>query len=226
MRRRGLAILATLAVLLGAGYADAALEEAIKRNNFGAELLKQGRLEEAIAEFQRAVELDPAYAAAHLNLAYAYERSGRVEEAIAGYRKALALDPNNLYGLNNLGVLYDRKGLYDEAIATLEKALGIDPANSAVRKNLENAKRNQAIVREGEGRIAEAQKAVTARPRDPKAAYALARVYASLDRKEPALEWLARALALGFDDLEFVRNDPVLLGLRTDPRFQQLLKRE
>jgi tetratricopeptide (TPR) repeat protein len=67
---------------LGASPAPAKSEEAVKRNNFGAELLKQGRLEEAIREFQRAVEVDPTYAAAAFNLAYAYDRGGRIEERL------------------------------------------------------------------------------------------------------------------------------------------------
>lgn len=116
MTRKALTILAMLVVLLGAGDVQARSEEAIKRNNFGADFLKQGRLDEAIAEFQRSVEVDPEYAAAHFNLAYAYDQRQRFDEAIAQYKKALQLEPNNLFGLNNLGVLYDKNGLYDEAI--------------------------------------------------------------------------------------------------------------
>ncbi len=213
-------------LLLTASGGQAAPEEAVKRNNFGAELLKQGRVEEAITEFRRAVELDPNYTAARLNLAYAYERGERIEEAISQYKKVLEQEPNNLLGLNNLGVLYDRKGRCDEAIAALERALRLDPSNATVQANLEKARKNKATIQEREARIAEARKQVEARPKDPSAAYALARVYASFDRKEPALEWLAQALALGFDDLEFVRNDPVLATLQTDSRFQQLLKQK
>jgi len=172
------------------------------------------------------VELDPDYTAARFNLAYAYERGERIEEAISQYKKALEQDPKNVLGRNNLGVLYDRKGLCDEAIGAFEQALRVDPSNATVRANLERARKNKATVQEQEARIAEARKQVEARPKDPRAAYSLARVYASLDRKEPAFEWLARAVALGFEDLEFVRNDPVLATLRTDPRFQQLLKQK
>ena len=40
----------------------------------------------------------------------------------------------------------------------------------------------------------------------------------------PALEWLGKALQLGFDDLRFAREDPAMAGLRTDPRFIRLLE--
>jgi tetratricopeptide (TPR) repeat protein len=224
MRRKALTILAMLVVLLGAGDVQARSEEAIKRNNFGADFLKQGRLDEAIAEFQRSVEVDPDYAAAHFNLAYAYDQRQRFDEAIAQYKKALQLEPNNLFGLNNLGVLYDKKGLYDEAIGVLEQALKIDPSNATVQKNLENARRNKEIVREREARIADARKQVEAQPKDPRAAYNLARVYAALDMKDQAFEWLGKALQLGFDDIRFVREDPALAGIKNDPRFAKLLE--
>lgn len=222
--RTSLACLALLGLLLGAGPAPAKSEEAIKRNNFGAELLKQGRLDEAIAELQRAVAVDPGYAAAAFNLAYAYERRGRIEDALAQYTQALQLDPQNVLGQNNLGVLYDKQGQYDAAIAAFEQALRLEPANATVQGNLANARKNKATVQERERRIAEARQGVEAHPQDPQAAYTLARVYAALDMKEQAFEWLAQALRLGFDDLRFVREDPALAGLKTDPRFTKLLE--
>jgi tetratricopeptide (TPR) repeat protein len=168
--------------------------------------------------------VDPGYAAAVFNLAYAYERRGRIEEAIAQYTHALQLDPQNVLGQNNLGVLYDKQGRYDAAIAAFEQALRLEPANATVQGNLANARRNKATIQEREARIAEARKQVEAQPQDPQAAYTLARVYAALDMKEPAFEWLGKALQLGFDDLRFVREDPALAGLKTDPRFTRLLE--
>jgi tetratricopeptide (TPR) repeat protein len=218
-------LMAILVVLLGTAEVQAARsEEAIKRNNFGADLLKQGKLDEAVLEFRRAIEIDPTYAAAHLNLGYAYERGGRLDEAIGAYRKAIQLEPGALFAHNNLGVLYDKKALYDEAIAAFERALRIDPSNAMVLKNLENARKNKAIIQEREARIAEARKQVEARPTDSRAAYNLARVYASLDEKEQALQWLAKAVERGFDDFGFLKADPALAGLRGDPRFASFLE--
>jgi superkiller protein 3 len=224
MSRRLAVILGVLVALLLAGHGHAAVTEAVKRNNVGADFLKQNQLEEAIAEFRRAVEVDPSYVAAHFNLAYAYERAQRFDEAIAQYKQALQLEPNNVFGLNNLGVLYTNKGQYEEAIRVLEQAAQIEPSNSTVPKNLENARKNKSILQEREARIAEARKQVTARPQDPGAAYNLVRVYASLDMIDEAFEWLGKALKLGFDNIELVRKDPVLLGLKKDPRFAAMLE--
>ncbi len=227
MTRRFLALVAVLgsSFILGTADVQAKSDEAIRRNNYGAELLKQGKLAEAVAEFQRAVELDPNYVLAQRNLGYAYDRQGQVDQAVAAYRKAIELEPKDSITRNNLGVLYDKKGMYGEAIGEFEKALQMDPANSMIQKNLESAKNNKAIVQERSERIAKAKKDVEARPKDPRAAYQLARVYASFDDRDPAFEWLAKALALGFEDLGFVNSDPVLAGLRQDPRFPKLFEK-
>ena len=140
-------ILGVLVALLLAGHGHAAVTEAVKRNNVGADFLKQNQPEEAIAEFRRAVEVDPSYVAAHFNLAYAYERAQRFDEAIAQYKRALQLEPDNVFGLNNLGVLYTNKRQYDEAIKVLEQAARIEPSNTTVPKNLENARKNKSIPR-------------------------------------------------------------------------------
>jgi tetratricopeptide (TPR) repeat protein len=215
-----------LAVLLffalGVAEAQAASGEAVKRNNFGAELVKQGKLAEAIAELQRATALDPAYAAAFRNLGYAHDRAGQTDEAIAAYRQALALEPRDAVTLNNLGVLYDKTGHYDEALAAFDQAASADPSSKAIQQNLENARRNRGFARERDTRLAEAVGQANARPTDPMAAYQLARVYAAYDEKEQALTWLEKAVALGFDDLKFMREDPTFLGLRRDARFGKL----
>jgi Flp pilus assembly protein TadD len=224
MRTRGLLGLALAGLLLGgAGPGQAKSDEAIKRNNVGTALLAQGQIEAAIAEFRRAVEVDPQYAAAYRNLGYALDQHGQLEAAVAAYRQALALEPQ-VTAHNNLGVLYDRQGQYAQAIQEFERALTLDPGNATVQQNLANAQRSQGLRQERTARIAEAQQAVAARPQDPRAAYSLARVYASFDETDQAFAWLDKALQLGFDDLPFVRTDPVLAGLRTDPRFPRLLE--
>jgi superkiller protein 3 len=225
MRIGTFALATTLLVVLGAASAaPGASEDATRHTNFGAELLRQGKLAEAVAEFRLAVTADPRYAAAWRNLGYALDQQGQPDEAVAAYQKAVGLEPN-LSSHNNLGVLYDKQRRYDQAIQEFEKALRLDPGNVTVRKNLETARQNQGIIRERDDRIAQARKEVEARPTDPRVAYHLARVYASFDEKDQAFTWLTKALQLGYDDLEFVKSDPVLAGLRTDPRFTQLLEK-
>jgi len=223
--RKLLFVLCTMSVLVpAAAELEAASDEAVQRNNLGASLLQQGKIDEAVAEFQKAVALDPKYTAAYLNLSYAYDRQGRTEEATAQYQKVIALEPGNLFAHNNLGVLYDKKGLYAEAIKEFEQVLQVDPSNATARDNLERAKSSKGIAQEREERFAQARKEVEARPNDPRAAYNLGRLFASYGKKEQALEWLAKALELGFDDVKFLKDDPALVPLKDDPRFTGLLK--
>ena len=224
MRTLSLIFIALWVSMLGVPAVHAGSDEAVQRNNLGASLLQQGKMEEAIAEFRKAVTLDPKYTGAQLNLAYAYDRQGRIAEALAQYQTVIALEPENLFAQNNLGVLYDKQGRYDEAIAAFEQVLQIDPSNATALQNLENAKRSNGIVQEQEERFAQARKEVEARPDDPRAAYNLGRLHASFDEKDQALEWLAKALELGFDDFKFLKDDPALASLRDDPRFTGLLE--
>ena len=214
----------TIALLVAGTAALAASDEAIKRNNFGAELVKQGRLDEAVTEFQSAIRSDARYAAAHANLAYTYDRLGRGDEAIAAYKETVAIDPKNAIAFNNLGVLYVKKDSYDEAIQAFEQGLKADPSSALLQQNLASAKRNRDILKEREVRIADARKKSDAAPKDPRAAYDVARVYASFDMQDQAFEWLEKSLQMGLDDTKFVREDPVLLGLRRDPRFARLME--
>jgi lipoprotein NlpI len=60
--------------------------------NLGSLLLEEGRLEEAIAHYERAVESDRDYAVAHLNLGVAYKRAGRIAEGVRALRYAQRLE--------------------------------------------------------------------------------------------------------------------------------------
>ena len=63
---------------------------------FGIKVAQNGLWNEALYRWQKAVQIDPGYAAAWNNLAIAFEHEGRFEEANQAYEKALQLDPKNL----------------------------------------------------------------------------------------------------------------------------------
>jgi superkiller protein 3 len=200
----------------------AASKESEDRNSVGAELFKEGKLEAAIAEFQKAIELDAKHFPPRLNLAYAYEKMNRIEEAIEAYREAIDAQPQSFVAHNNLGVLYDKKGLYDSAIAEFESALQIEPGNSMARKNLEVAKRNKAAVEERTAHIERAERGARAKPNDPVFSYNLARTYAFYGQKELALEWLMKARKQGYKDIQYLKVDPAFASMRDDPEFARL----
>jgi tetratricopeptide (TPR) repeat protein len=211
-------------LFLGWNSAFAAAENAAECNSTGARLVEQGKLDAAVAQFQKAISLDAKYFPARLNLAYAYEKMGRIEEAIEAYRAAIDAQPQNFYAHNNLGVLYDKKGLYDAAIAEFKSALQIEPGNSMARKNLEVAEKNKRVIEKRAARIESAEKEAHEKPNDPRVSYNVARTYAFYGQKELALEWLSKARNLGYRDVEYLKVDPAFASMRNDPEFEQLAK--
>ena len=90
------AILAAVTLVASASplFADAR-RDAKAQVEFGINVAQRGLWREAIYRWERAVELDPSYAAAFNDLAIAYEHEGQLEKARKAYEKALELDPNN-----------------------------------------------------------------------------------------------------------------------------------
>ncbi len=95
MRRRDVALLVTaLSLLASPAFADRR-EEARSQVDFGINVAQRGLWREAIYRWEKAVELDPTYAAAYNDLGIAYEHEGLLDKARKAYDKALELDPNN-----------------------------------------------------------------------------------------------------------------------------------
>ncbi len=93
-----LVLLVTLSV---APLAADARGDAKKQVEFGIEMAQHGLWREAIYRWERATLIDPAYAAAHNNLAIAYEQEGDLDKARAAYEKALELEPGNAFITQN-----------------------------------------------------------------------------------------------------------------------------
>jgi superkiller protein 3 len=74
-----------------------------------------GRVEEAVAGYRRAVELDPKLAIAWNGLAMALERAGDLDAAIAAARRLIELEPDEALGHTSLSRFYQQKGMIPEA---------------------------------------------------------------------------------------------------------------
>jgi Flp pilus assembly protein TadD len=108
----------------------------VAQNGLGSALLKMGNVDEAIADSQKALQINPDFAEAHNNLGNALFKKGDVDEAIAHYQKALQIKPDYVEAHNNLGNALFKKGNVDEAIAHYQKALQIKPDYEQVNNNL------------------------------------------------------------------------------------------
>jgi len=109
---------------------------------YGAFLDKRGELDAAIAQYQRALEVDPNLADAHSELATAFFTKGDSQKAEAHYLEAARLDPKRADVHSNLGSLLLREGKTSQAIIQYEEALRIDPTLTEAAENLRVAKQS------------------------------------------------------------------------------------
>ena len=96
--RQAIAAVALLGAVLipSPGWADGT-SDAKAQVEFGIRVAQKGLWKEALYRWEKAVELDPRYAAAYNNLAIAYEHEGMFDKARQAYEKAVELNPKNTY---------------------------------------------------------------------------------------------------------------------------------
>jgi TolB-like protein/DNA-binding winged helix-turn-helix (wHTH) protein/Tfp pilus assembly protein PilF len=206
-------------------------------------------------EFRRAIQLDPGYATAHQWYAEYLSWVGRFEEALAESEKARQLDPFSLIiAADHAAILYYARQ-YDRAIAHSRAVLNMDPAapravsnvilcyvqqhkfaeaqgfidqNKAILSNPWLAV-HEAVVYGYWGRAAEAQEALTKVEQfawKPESRLrALLMVYSATGRRDQVIALLQQAFVDHSNVLTSIKVDPLFDPLRSDPRFQDVLRR-
>ncbi len=96
----------------------------------GDVLSDQGKTDDAIAEYRKAIELAPRDAAPHSSLGAALSDQGKTDDAIAEYRKAIELAPRDAAPHSSLGAALNDQHKTDEAIAEYNAAIRLDPKNA------------------------------------------------------------------------------------------------
>jgi DNA-binding winged helix-turn-helix (wHTH) protein/TolB-like protein/tetratricopeptide (TPR) repeat protein len=190
----------------------------------GMNLATMGRFDEAEAEIQKSLEIDPFSIPTRKAVPHILFWSRRNDEAIAEYKKVIEMAPDFPLAQRELGLVYEQKGMYPEALEQLQKSLAL-PTNYFKTMNTADLAHVYAVW----GKISEARKVLEELIRDPKQRYAseygIAVIYAGLGEKDKAIEWLNKA----YEDRSFwmiwVKNDSRLDGLRSDSRFTDLLRR-
>ena len=86
------------------------------------DLFAEGDHDAAIAEYKKALELDPRFSDALHGLARAYQDTNRLDEAIEVSKKLAELDPDDVLAHTSLSILYQKKGLIEEAESEGNKA--------------------------------------------------------------------------------------------------------
>ena len=115
--RLALSVLAVAASTVVPLLADAR-SDAKAQVEFGIDVAQRGLWREAIYRWEKAVEIDPTYAAAFNDLAVAYEHEGQLEKARQAYEKALKLEPENAHIRQNYELF---KEINDRTAAAKER---------------------------------------------------------------------------------------------------------
>jgi len=93
-------------------------------------------VDEAVAQYQEALRIDPRHADAHYNLGYALFQMGEWEQAVEQYKQALRLKPDNAAAHEYLGDALVRQGKVAEALPHYQQASRMAPEDAAIRSRL------------------------------------------------------------------------------------------
>lgn len=159
----------------------------------GLFLQQRGAFPEALQAHQRAIELLPQDAEAHLNFASTLHGQGQFNEAIAQYEKTLQLDPNNALASSHLGILLFNLGRYREAEIYLAKSSALAPDTIGVLLNLGLCQQVQQHPEQAEQSF---RRAITLQPNLAQSHYCLAIALKIQNRLAEAAACCLQALAL------------------------------
>ena len=189
---------------------------------YGEDLAAMGRYPEAVEEAQRALEDDPLSLIIGSNAGWTLSLAGKGDQAIKILQKAIEIDPSFPRTHYRLGRAYAQKKLYEMAISELEQAVSLSGGDPCYKGSLGqvyavSGNTNQArnVLEDLEGRTG--QQYVPA--------YAIALVYAGFGDNDHALVWLEKAYEDRSTSMVFLKLDPELSTLHSDPRFEQLSRR-
>jgi TolB-like protein/Flp pilus assembly protein TadD len=184
-------------------------------------LAEVGRHAEAMASIRRAQELDPLSLIISGDTGMILYLARRYDEAIEQCRRTLEMDQNFFRARLWLGRAYEQKGMYEEAIAEFLKARQLDdnPITLAFIGHAYAASGKRSDALKVLDQLKQLSKQVYVD------SYYVAAIHAALEEKDQAFELLEKAYVERSGWLSRLKVDPIFDGLRSDPRFQDLLRR-
>ena len=180
-----------------------------------------GRYEEGYTEVTRAIRLDP-HSIMNQTLGFLLIFARRYDQAKEQFEKALELDPNFAQAYWGLGAADLYKSLPQPAIAAIQKAVQLSEGASLFLTTLGEAYAAGEDWDEAQKILERLQELSKERYVSP---YGVARIYAALGEKDDALHSLETAYQERAAHTICLKTDPRLDSLRSEPRFQDLLRR-
>jgi tetratricopeptide (TPR) repeat protein len=172
-------------------------------------LLKQGRREEALKAFDKAVQIKPDDAALWKQMGDALLELQRYDHALLSFQHVLKLDPRHQDAAYKSGVLLNDVGRFEEAVACLDVCDHVRPNHAPT---LQARARALLGLKKFEPSLADSLRANTLRPGDADTLNNIGACLQSLGREEEALVWFDRALERLPDSIEILNNKTSILG--------------
>jgi tetratricopeptide (TPR) repeat protein len=185
-------------------------------------LITQGRFEESLAESKKCIELDPLDPGMRVHLGEHFLYARRYEEAISQLLKAIEMDASRYRAHDDLGRAYEQKGMHAQALAEFKQAVSTSDQSSAMLASLAAG---YAASMELHDALRIVRRLKMASQNEYVPAYSMAEVHAVLGDKDEAFAWLGKAYKERSSALVYLKVEPRLDGLRSDVRFQDLVRR-
>jgi TolB-like protein/DNA-binding winged helix-turn-helix (wHTH) protein/Flp pilus assembly protein TadD len=197
------------------------------RHEYAHYLMAMGRMAESAAESKRAVDLDPVDDNLTDCLCWHSFAARQYDNSIQMARNLLERVPDDTWELAILGWDYEQKGMYEEAIAEFKKAVELTNKDSPLFSPFYLAGLAHAYAVAGRRSDAETvlQGLLERARRSYVSPFDIALIYTALGQKDTAFAWMTKAVAERSTWLVYSKWEPRLDPLRSEPRFQDLLRR-
>ena len=197
---------------------------AVAHYQYARVMADTGRFNEAHAYIKQAIDLDPFSIQYRKSVAYVLFLARQYDEAIAEYKKLIAIAPEFPQSHRELGLAYEQKGLYQDAFNQLHKTYEMreNYGKMMLRADIGHLYAVWGKRDEAQQVLAEL---IKKSEQSYVSAYDIAVIHAGLEDRDQAFAWLDKAVEQHSFWLSWLKLDPRLEPLRSDPRFSHLLQR-